>query len=79
MSITFPKVCRWKNGKYYVDFKLHGKRYRLQNGNKIKLDLKPNNYPQKQRKEKTELLAQKVYDFLVSNNLKFTNDNRSDR
>ena len=22
MSITFPKVCRWKNGKYYVDFKL---------------------------------------------------------
>ena len=79
MSITFPKVCRWKNGKYYVDFKLHGKRYRLQNGNKIKLDLKPNNYPQKQRKQKTELLAQKVYDFLVSNNLKFTNDNRSEQ
>ena len=79
MSITFPKVCRWKNGKYYIDFKLHGKRYRLQNGNKIKLDLKPNNFPQKFRKQQTELLAQKVFEFLISNNMEFHSDNRTNQ
>ena len=79
MSITFPKVCRWKNGKYYIDFKLHGKRYRLQNGNKIKLDLKPNNFPQKFRKQQSELLAQKVFEFLIDNNMKFHADNRTDQ
>ena len=47
MSITYPKVCQSIHGKYYIDFVLNNKRYRLKNGNKIKLKLNPNSFPVK--------------------------------
>ena len=49
MSITYPKVCQSIHGKYYIDFVLNNKRYRLKNGNKIKLKLNPNSFPVKYR------------------------------
>ena len=77
MSITYPKVCQSIHGKYYIDFILNNKRYRLKNGNKIKLKLKPNSFPVKHRRRQAELLAKKVYDHVVSNKYSFDKDNRS--
>ena len=77
MSITYPKVCQSIHGKYYIDFVLNNKRYRLKNGNKIKIKLNPNSFPDKQRRGQAELLAKKVYDHVVSNNYSFDKDNRS--
>ena len=62
MSITYPKVCQSIHGKYYIDFILNNRRYRLKNGNKIKLKLNPNSFPIKHRRRQAELLAKKVYD-----------------
>ena len=77
MSITYPKVCQSIHGKYYIDFVLNNKRYRLKNGNKIKLKLNPNSFPIKHRRRPAELLAKKVYDHVVSNNYSFDEDCRS--
>jgi hypothetical protein len=77
MSITYPKVCQSIHGKYYIDFVLNNKRYRLKNGNKIKLKLNPNSFPLKHRRRQAELLAKKVYDHVVSNNYSFDKDSRS--
>tara|TARA_S200000501_G_scaffold304661_1_gene292791 strand:- start:233 stop:475 length:243 start_codon:yes stop_codon:yes gene_type:complete len=62
MSITYPKVCQSIHGKYYIDFVLNNKRYRLKNGNKIKLKLNPNSFPVKHRRRQAEVLAKKVYE-----------------
>ena len=56
MNITYPIVCQKKDGKYFIDFYINAKRYRLFTAQKIGLDLKPNNYPIQQRKKKAELL-----------------------
>jgi IS1 family transposase len=77
MSITYPKVYQLIHGKYYIDFVLNNKRYRLKNGNKIKLKLNPNSFPVKHRRWQAELLAKKVYDHVMSNNYSFGKDNRS--
>ena len=77
MSITYPKVCQSIHGKYYIDFVLNNKRYRLKNGNKIKLKLNPNSFPVKHRRRQAELLAKKVYDHVVFNNYSFDKDCRS--
>ena len=77
MSITYPKVCQSIHGKYYIDFTLNNRRYRLKNGNKIKLKLNPNSFPVKHRRRQAELLAKKVYDHVVSNNYSFDEDSRS--
>ena len=77
MSITYPKICIANDGKYFIDFILNDRRYRLYNGNKIKLKLNPNTFPVKQRKKQAKLLAKKVYDHVVSNNYSFDEDNRS--
>ena len=45
MSLTYPIVCKKNDGKYYIDFYLNKKRYRLFNAKKIGIDYKPNNYP----------------------------------
>ena len=34
MSITYPKICIANDGKYFIDFILNDKRYRLYNGKK---------------------------------------------
>ena len=36
MSITYPKICIANDGKYFIDFILNDKRYRLYNGKKIR-------------------------------------------
>ena len=77
MSITYPKVCQSIHGKYYIDFVLNNKRYRLNYGNKIKLKLNPNSFPVKHRRRQAEVLAKKVYDHVVSNNFSFEEDSRS--
>ena len=68
MNITYPIICQKKDGKYFIDFYINAKRYRLFTAQKIGLDLKPNNYPIQQRKKKAELLAKLVYEHLIKNN-----------
>ena len=71
-SLSYPKVCKQKDGRYYVDFNLNFKRYRLFNGKRINSSLAPNSYPTKIRRSKAILLADEVYLYLVSNNYSFT-------
>ena len=68
MNITYPIICQKKDGRYFIDFYINTKRYRLFTAQKIGLDLKPNNYPIQQRKKKAELLAKLVYDHIIRNN-----------
>ena len=65
--LSYPKVCKRKDGKYYVDFKLNNKRYRLFSGRLIGSSLNPNSYPAKQRYSATSTLAKQVYEFIVLN------------
>ena len=51
-SLSYPKVCKHKDGRYYVDFNLNSKRYRLFNGKRINSSLAPNSYPHKLRRSK---------------------------
>ena len=67
-NLSYPKVCKRKDGRYYIDFKLHNKRYRLFSGRIIGASLYPNSYPAKQRRTITSILAKEVYRFIVSNN-----------
>ena len=66
-TLSYPKVCKRKDGKYYVDFKLNNKRYRLFSGRLIGSSLNPNSYPAKQRYSATSTLAKQVYEFIVLN------------
>ena len=70
-SLSYPKVCRRTDGKYYIDFKLCGKRFRLFNGKYIGSSNNPNLYPPRLRKTQSANLAKEVYDYLVSNNYSF--------
>ena len=71
-SLSYPKVCKHKDGRYYVNFNLNYKRYRLFNGRRINSSLAPNSYPTKLRRSKAVLLADEIYLYLVSNNYSFT-------
>jgi len=71
-SLSYPKVCKRKDGKYYVDFKLNNKRYRLFSGRVIGSSLYPNSYPAKLRYSVTLNLAKQVYEFIVSNDYSLT-------
>jgi integrase len=71
MNITYPIVCQKNDGRYFIDFYINSKRYRLLSGSKIGLDLKPNNYPNNLRRKQTELLAKLTYDYLIRNNYSF--------
>jgi hypothetical protein len=46
-----------------LKFILKSKRIRLLNGHRIKSQLRPNDFPLKERKAKAEQLAKKVYDY----------------
>ena len=70
-SLSYPKVCRKTDGKYYIDFKLNGKRFRLFNGKYIGSSSNPNSYLPRLRKIQSANLAKEVYDYLVSNNYSF--------
>ncbi len=67
-NLSYPKVCKRKDGKYYIDFKLNNIRYRLFSGRLINSSLYPNSFPVKLRRAKTFILAKEVYHFIVSNN-----------
>ena len=71
MNITYPIVCQKNDGRYFINFYINSKRYRLLSGSKIGLDLKPNNYPINLRRKQTELLAKLTYDYLIRNNYSF--------
>ena len=74
-SLSYPKVCKRKDGKYFIDFKLDNKRYRLFSGNIIGSSLNPNTYPVKLRYSKTQELAKAVYDFIVTNKYSLAKNN----
>ena len=74
MELSYPKVKRKANGEYFIEFTLKSKRIRLLNGQKIKSQLRPNDYPPNERKSKAELLAKQVYDYLECNNYSFNNE-----
>ena len=71
-SLSYPKVCKRKDGKYYIDFKLSNKRYRLFSGRLIGSSLYPNSYPAKKRYPATLTLAKQVYEFIVANDYSLT-------
>ena len=73
MELSYPKVKRKANGEYFIEFTLKSKRIRLLNGQRIKIQLRPNDFPLKERKVKAELLAKRVYDYLENNNYSFDN------
>ena len=70
-SISYPNVCKKSDGRYFIDFSLNKRRYRLFSGRMINSSLRPNTYPKKLRLGKAVLLAKEVYDFLVKNNYSF--------
>ena len=74
MELSYPKVKRKANAEYFIEFTLKSKRIRLLNGQKIKSQLRPNDYPPNERKSKAELLAKQVYDYLECNNYSFNNE-----
>jgi hypothetical protein len=78
MQVSYPKVKKKSNGDFYIEFILNSKRIRLLNGNKAGVNLKPNDFPPKDRKLKANLLAKLVYEYLVSNNYQFTSDEPKD-
>ena len=67
-TLSYPKVCKRKDGKYYIDFKLNNKRYRLFSGRLIESTINPNLYPAKLRYSVATSLAKQTYDYIVSNN-----------
>ena len=71
-SLSYPKVCKHKDGRYYVNFNLNSKRYRLFNGKRINSSLAPNSYPPRLRRNKAMILAKEIYEYLLSNDYSFT-------
>ena len=70
-NLSYPKARKDKYGKYFIDFLLNNKRYRLYSGKYINSCLRPNTYPIKLRRTKAIELADQVYHYLVSNNYSF--------
>ena len=71
-SLSYPKVCKHKDGRYYLNFNLNSKRYRLFNGKRINSSLAPNSYPPRLRRNKAMILAKEIYEYLLSNDYSFT-------
>ena len=70
-SISYPKVCKDKDGKYWIDFKLNNKRVRMFSGRRINSSTAPNTFPVKHRGAEALKLAKEVYDYLSNNNYSF--------
>jgi integrase len=70
-SLSYPKVCKRSDGRYYVDLKLNNKRHRLLSGRSIRKSLYPNSYPPNLRRTKAEELAKAVYHYLSNNGYSF--------
>jgi len=70
-SLSYPKVSKNTNGKYYLDIKLNNKRHRLFSGRRIGNNININSYPNKLRKGIAIDLAEQVYKYLINNNYSF--------
>ena len=70
-SISYPKVCKDKHSKYWIDFKLNNKRIRMFNGRRINSSTAPNTFPIKHRRKEGLKLAREVFEYLASNNFSF--------
>jgi len=70
-SVSYPKVKRRKDGKYFIEFNLNRKRFRLFSGRKIGLSLNPNSHPSKNKRKIAIELAKEIYEFLIQNNYSF--------
>tara|TARA_X000000950_G_scaffold227131_1_gene274169 strand:- start:159 stop:1205 length:1047 start_codon:yes stop_codon:yes gene_type:complete len=66
-SLTYPKVRKRKDGKYFIDFKLNNQRYRLFSGRLVGLSINPNSYPAKKRYSETVKLAKSVHEQILLN------------
>ena len=71
-TLSYPKVCKNRLGKYYIDFKLNKKRYRLFGGKLIDSSLLINSYPKHLRRKQALALAEQVYRHLVANDYSFS-------
>ena len=71
-NLSYPKICKRNDGKYYIDFRLNSIRYRLFSGKLIGSSLSPNSYPTKLRYSATKKLANEVYKFIISNDYSLT-------
>ena len=66
-TLSYPKVCKNRLGKYYIDFKLNKKRYRLFGGKLIGSSLLIHSYPKHLRRKQASALAEQVYRHLIAN------------
>ncbi len=66
MNIKYPTISYDINNYVFVSFYKDNKRYRISNGDKIGIDLKPNSFPIEKRNEMGKILASEVYKFLQS-------------
>ena len=64
-QINYPRVTKDLNGNYYITAYFEGKRYRLYTGKKIGINLNPNTFPSSKRASMANLLASKVYIYLL--------------
>ena len=71
--INYPKVATDKKGNVFVCFKHNQKRYRLYNGSKIGIELKPNTFPINERFSVGKLLAAEVFKYFQLHNKLISN------
>lgn len=71
-TLSYPKVCKSRLRKYYIDFKLNNKRYRLFGGKLIGSSLLINSYPKHLRGKQASALAEQVYRHLIANDYSFS-------
>ena len=70
-NLSYPRVCKNKYNKYWIDFNLNNKRIRMFNGRRINSSTAPNTFPIKHRRTEALKLAKEVYDYLSNNNYSF--------
>ena len=68
MKLAYPKISFDKDSKVFVTFYVNNKRYRLYNGDRIGIKLKPNTYPVEERYQMGKLLASEVYKYIQTGN-----------
>ena len=70
-NLSYPRVCKNKYNKYWIDFNLNNKRIRMFNGRRINSSTAPNTFPIKHRRKEALKLAREVFEYLASNNFSF--------
>lgn len=65
MCQNYPKVVCRNDGRYEVTFNIDGRRFRLQNGLRFGIPLKPNNFPLAERHLQANVLASQIHQKLL--------------